>query len=122
MAGRAAAEVARGNAQSDRLEPPAPVDVASLPVPDDPATVIDRHQGVELATLRAAVAAGAFDVNDLRRRARAGMGAGREILPVLAALLLEADPAVPDARLIARVRPPARPLPFRAVLAGERAS
>ena len=36
--------------------------------------------------------------------------------------MLESDPALPDARLIARVRPPVRPLPFRAVLAGERAS
>ncbi len=122
VAGRAAAQVAAGGAQSSDLAAPAELDLPPLPLPTDPATVIDRHQGVDLATLRAAIADGAFDVNDLRRRTRAGMGAGSEILPVLAALLLEHDPAISDDRLVARVRPPLRPLPFRTVLAGERAS
>lgn len=121
-AGRAAARVAAGGEQSTELAAPADLDLPPLPLPTDPATVIDRYQGVDLATLRAAIADGAFDVNDLRRRTRAGMGPGREILPVLAALMLEHDPAIPDARLVARVRPPLRPLPFRTVLAGERAS
>ncbi len=122
VAGRAASQVAAGGAQSTDLLAPVELGLPPLPLPADPATVIDWHQGVNLATLRAAIADGAFDVNDLRRRTRAGMGAGSEILPVLAALLLEHDPAMSDARLIARVRPPIRPLPLRAVLAGERAS
>jgi hypothetical protein len=121
-AGRAAARFAGGGAQSTDLAMPALLDLAPLPLPAAPATMVDRHQGVDLAALRAAIADGAWDVNDLRRRTRAGMGEGREVLPVLAALLLESDPAISDLRLAARVRPPVRPLPFRAVLAGERAS
>lgn len=121
-AGRAAARVAAGGEQSTELAAPADLDLPPLPLPTDPATVIDRYQGVDLATLRAAIADGAFDVNDLRRRTRAGMGPGREILPVLAALMLDHDPAIPDTRLVARVRVPLRPLPFQTVLATERAS
>ena len=46
-----------------------------------------------------------------------GRRGARETMPVLAALLLAADPSIPDERLIARERPPARPIPFRAALA-----
>jgi hypothetical protein len=122
-AGRAAAAVAAGAAQSTDLRAPA-VDLAPLPLPTDPATIVCREQGIDLATVQAAIAAGAHDVNDLRRRTRAGMGlsGGRETMPVLAALLLATDPDIPEERLIARERPPARSLPFRLVIGEERAS
>jgi hypothetical protein len=119
-AGWAAAAVAGGGRQATELRMARLVASSPLPLPADPATVICREQGVDLGVIQAAIAAGAFDVNDLRRRTRAGMGArgAREAMPVLAALLLAADPAIPDARLIPRERPPARPLPFRVVVEG----
>jgi NADPH-dependent 2,4-dienoyl-CoA reductase/sulfur reductase-like enzyme len=94
--------------------PPAPC----LPVDAD--TVICRQQMVDLGTVEAAIARGAYDVNDLRRQTRAGMGLDgvHDTLSVLAALMLKHDSSIDDARLIARVRPPARPLPFSVVLRG----
>ncbi|HEV2129134.1 MAG TPA: FAD-dependent oxidoreductase [Thermomicrobiales bacterium] len=118
LGGNSAARVADGTAAPTIPEsaPPTKPDVATWPIPSDPETIICREQLVDLATLQQAIRDGAHDVNDLRRRTRAGMGSGQDILPALAALLLHQDPAIPDERLIARVRPPIRPLPFRAVL------
>ncbi len=124
VVGRAAAAVARGESQSTDLNlPPLPA-FPPLPLPDNPATIICREQGVDLGIVRTAIDAGVHDANDLRRRTRAGMGlrGAREAMPVLATLLLAANPAIPDERLIPRQRPPVRPLPFRTVLQAEVAS
>ncbi|HYH11437.1 MAG TPA: hypothetical protein VD789_03700, partial [Thermomicrobiales bacterium] len=125
VAGVAAARVATGGAQSSELRPvSSTATMRGWPIPADPGTVICREQCVTLGTVRAAMEAGAHDVNDLRRRTRAGMGrrGGGDVLPVLAALLMDADPSIPDERLTGRHRPPARPLPFSVVLntAGDR--
>lgn len=117
-AGASAAAVASGGEQSNELEVPSLEGVTRLPLPADPETIICRDQQVTLDTIRSAIAAGARDVNDIRRRTRAGMGpgGGGEVLAVLAAMLLETDPTIPGDYLIGRHRPPARPLPFRIVL------
>lgn len=93
-----------------------------FPPPTDPAIVVDRAQKVTLGEIQAAIDAGAWDINDIRRQTRAGMGAvDNGALAVIASLLLERDPGISDERLIARPRPPLREVPFAAYLtsAGE---
>ena len=117
--GKAAAMAALGEPQSVPESVPAVSDAfIDMTVPDDSATIICREQMIDLGTVLHAIDNGAYDVNDLRRQTRAGMGIGAsgDAMAVLAALMLRHDPSIPDERLVARVRPPARPLPFRAVL------
>ena len=115
--GSAAAMVALGEPQSVPERVPVNSDAfIDMTIPDDPATIICREQMIDFGTVLHAIDSGAYDVNDLRRKTRAGMGASWDAMSVLAALMLRHDPSIPDERLVARVRPPARPLPFRAVL------
>lgn len=89
-----------------------------FPPPRDREIVIDREAGVTLGEIEDAIDAGAWDINDIRRVTRAGMGAsqGAESLPVIATLLLWRDSTIADERLLARPRPPVRPIPFHAFL------
>ncbi len=92
-----------------------------FPPPRDPEIIVDREQNVTLREIVDVIDAGAWDINDVRRQTRAGMGASsaHEALPVLAALLLRTHPWIDDARLIARPRPPIRPVPFAGYLPEE---
>ena len=89
-----------------------------FPPPRDRAILIDREEGVTLGQIEDAIEAGAWDINDIRRITRVGMGEsqGAESLPVVATLLLWRDSAIADERLLARPRPPVRPIPFHAFL------
>lgn len=89
-----------------------------FPVPRDREIIVDREEGVTLGEILDAIASGAYDINDVRRVTRTGMGEsqGAESLPVVAAILLGRDSNIADARLLARPRPPVRPIPFHAFL------
>lgn len=85
-----------------------------FPPPRDPSIVIDREQGVTLGEVQKLIDAGAWDINDIRRQTRAGMGSSNTspALAVIATLLLWRYPHIEDVRLIARPRPPLRDVPF----------
>ena len=85
-----------------------------FPPPLYPEIIVDRVQHVTLGEITAAIDAGAYDINDVRRQTRAGMGpsSSNEALPVIATLLLWRDRQIADERLIARPRPPLRDVPF----------
>ncbi|MGI8486656.1 MAG: FAD-dependent oxidoreductase [Thermomicrobiales bacterium] len=85
-----------------------------FPPPLYPEIIVDREQNVTLGEITAAIDAGAYDINDIRRQTRAGMGpsSSNEALPVIATLLLWRDRRIADERLIARPRPPVREVPF----------
>lgn len=85
-----------------------------FPPPLYPEIIVDRVQHVTLGEITAAIDAGAYDINDIRRQTRAGMGSSsaNEALPVIATLLLWRDRQIADERLIARPRPPIREVPF----------
>ncbi|MGC4189979.1 MAG: FAD-dependent oxidoreductase [Thermomicrobiales bacterium] len=89
-----------------------------FPPPRDREIVVDREEGVTLGEIQDAIEAGAYDINDIRRVTRVGMGEsqGAESLPVVATLLLWRDSTIADERLLARPRPPIRPIPFHAFL------
>ncbi|MGC4106702.1 MAG: FAD-dependent oxidoreductase [Thermomicrobiales bacterium] len=89
-----------------------------FPPPRDRAIIVDREEGVTLGEIQDAIDTGAYDINDIRRVTRVGMGEsqGAESLPVVATMLLWRDSAIADERLRARVRPPVRPIPFHAFL------
>lgn len=89
-----------------------------FPPPRDREIIVDREEGVTLGAIQDAIEAGAYDINDVRRVTRVGMGEsqGAESLPVVATMLLWRDSAIADERLLARVRPPVRPIPFHAFL------
>ncbi len=118
--GQRAGEAAASRATADRLVPPVLSGPNAPPLPGDGSTIVCRQQMVDLRTVQAAIERGAYDVNDLRRQTRAGMGLSStdDTLSVLAALLLRHDSSIDDDRLIGRVRPPVRPLPFRLGLGG----
>jgi hypothetical protein len=119
LAGEAAAAIAAGGTQRVPTGTSLPgVPVSALPAPRDADTLVCREQGVDVRAVEAAIEGGAYDVNDLRKITRAGMGLGqgRDALAVLAAILMAADPSISDERLTGRVRPPARPIPFRVAL------
>jgi len=89
-----------------------------FPPPRDREIIVDREEGVTLGEIEDAIAAGAYDINDIRRVTRVGMGEsqGAESLPVVATMLLWRDSSIADERLLVRVRPPVRPIPFHAFL------
>ena len=73
-----------------------------------------RCEEIGEETIRAAIAAGACSVNDVKRRTRAGMGPCQGIfcVPTIAALL-HADAGLPLDRIAPMTaRPPVRPLPL----------
>ncbi len=91
----------------------------------DTRTTAPRHvcrcEEIGEETIRAAIAAGALSVNDVKRRTRAGMGLCQGIfcVPVIAALL-QADTDVPLDRIAPlTARPPVRPLPLEALADAE---
>jgi D-hydroxyproline dehydrogenase subunit alpha len=121
----AAAVGALEDALGRGLEPAAPPPPAIVPVtlrdvgPDH--AVACHCTGHAIADVRAAIRAGARSLDDVKRQAKAGMGIcqGRDC-GRLVARLLELEAGVDIATLHAmRPRPPARPLPARAMYAGE---
>ncbi len=87
----------------------------------DTCTTTPRHvcrcEEIGEEEIRAAIAAGARSVNDVKRRTRAGMGLCQGIfcVPAIAALL-HADADIPLDRIAPlTARPPVRPLPLEAL-------
>ena len=80
-----------------------------------------RCEEIAEEEVRAAIAAGALTINDVKRRTRAGMGLCQGIfcVPTIAALL-RSETGVPIDRIAPMTaRPPVRPLPLEALADGE---
>ena len=84
-------------------------------------TAICRCEEVELATIEAALSAGASSLAALKRATRVGMGRcqGRYCGPLLAELLHERTGRVLDELAFFAPRPPVRPVPLGAIAAAE---
>jgi NAD(P)H-nitrite reductase large subunit len=80
-------------------------------------TLVCRCEEIDAAAVRAAIAAGAHSINDVKRRTRAGMGLCQGIFCVRSiALMIRADAAVPLASIVPMTaRPPARVIPLSAL-------
>jgi pyruvate/2-oxoglutarate dehydrogenase complex dihydrolipoamide dehydrogenase (E3) component len=87
-------------------------------IPDD--VLVDREEQISAAEIRQAIREGAFTVNDVKRRTRAGMGVAQGIYSTRTiAAMIHAQAGVPLEELTPMTaRPPARLLPLEALAAG----
>lgn len=94
-----------------------PIGIAAK-LPDD-STIVCRCEEISAGTIRAAVKAGADDMNLIRGTLRCGMGPcqGRNCTVTLARLLIETGANANARPELFRARPPARPIPLGALVA-----
>jgi NAD(P)H-nitrite reductase large subunit len=80
----------------------------------DDDTIVCRCEEISAGQVRSAIAEGAFSVNDVKRRTRAGMGLCQGIYCVRAvAAMIHAESGVPLAAIAPMTaRPPARVVPL----------
>lgn len=100
-----------------------PLYAAPAPAAPPPETLLCRCEEVSVASLDAAVAAGAGDIGAAKRATRIGMGRcqGRYCGPALAALMAERQRRTMDERAFFAPRPPVKPVAIAQVLAAEAA-
>lgn len=82
-------------------------------------TIVCRCEEVTAGEIRQAARDGTTDVNDIKKRTRAGMGycQGANCLPPIMAMLEREFGADPRTASVMTARPPARPLPLNMLLA-----
>lgn len=111
----AATDVRRAMAARSFIDAAFPIGIAATP-PED-STLVCRCEEISAGSIRAAIRAGANDMNLLRGTLRCGMGLcqGRNCAVSVARLLAEAGANAPPE--LFRARPPVRPLPLGALVA-----
>jgi len=87
-------------------------------IPDE--TIVCRCEEITAGEIRRAIEQGTFNLNDIKKRSRTGMGycQGTNCMPVVAAILAREFGAKPEAIKMMTARPPARPVPL-SLLMGE---
>jgi NADPH-dependent 2,4-dienoyl-CoA reductase/sulfur reductase-like enzyme len=101
----------------DRMYPITPELYANIA--DD--TLICRCEGVTAGTIRRAIMEGTKDLNDIKKRTRAGMGycQGTTCLPIIAAMLSREFGVNPEHIERMTTRPPAKPIPLGLLMVEE---
>jgi NADPH-dependent 2,4-dienoyl-CoA reductase/sulfur reductase-like enzyme len=118
LATRARRDVERARAFAEMLNEvyvPAP----GVAAPIAPDTIICRCEDVRASAIDRAIAQGADTLNDVKRHTRCGMGfcQGRICGQVLASYLEFKSGVGPERSGVFRARPPAKPIPLRAIAA-----
>ena len=80
----------------------------------DDDTIVCRCEGITAGKIRKAIREGTMNLNDLKKRARSGMGycQGTHCLPTITAMLARELGARQDEIELMTIRPPARPIPL----------
>ena len=106
--------IGRFRSAMDRIYPVCPVLYAR--VTDD--TIVCRCEGVTAGAIRKAIHDGTPDLNDIKKRTRAGMGycQGANCMPVIAAILTREFNIRPEEIPVMTNRPPAGPLPLHLLM------